>query len=341
MARREMLAASVLMAGLLSAGCGGDIGSGDDQDATSNTCNGSAALCALPYDKVVFAATHNAHTNSTTKVPGLTNQNKHIRDQLADGVRALMIDVGKKSGEIHACHGGCDAVIPGVGVADWGRFGLFLASIKNFLQSNPSETVTLILEITDGATPADIVKELVSAGVDSRVYSKPKTAAWPALKDLGGKLLVFAPKWDGYSCLDAQTSKYIMRYWDHAFENAYSYSSVSDFSKSSACTVDRGNKDGLFTLNHFLTSKDVLIPDIPSTWFIDAVPSPVKQTNGQSLIDHIEACKKSLGRYPNFVAVDWYDEGSYGGKGSLAKLVAWLNTKGSGVGPATVKTSCP
>jgi len=66
----------------------------DQVTATSfGACNGDPALCDRRLDEVVFAGTHNAM--GAAEVDGwlFPNQQRTIRRQLEDGIRALMIDV--------------------------------------------------------------------------------------------------------------------------------------------------------------------------------------------------------------------------------------------------------
>lgn len=56
------------------------------------SCNGSRALCALRYDKAVYAASHNAMASSADDFVGAT-QDPDLVGQLDTGVRALLLDV--------------------------------------------------------------------------------------------------------------------------------------------------------------------------------------------------------------------------------------------------------
>ena len=54
-------------------------------------CNGRAELCDRPLDRVALAATHNS---MSVPLPGWYSamQERPIADQLADGIRGLLID---------------------------------------------------------------------------------------------------------------------------------------------------------------------------------------------------------------------------------------------------------
>jgi hypothetical protein len=306
-----------LRAGSSSSASGRDARA-SDLDATSTskpprepslvTCNGSSDLCDRPYDEVTFAATHNAHAVArslrvasglvSSLAPGGDNQERTIREQLADGVRGLMIDIGRtKSGRLDMCHGGC-------ALLDYGSLASGLSAIQAFLDENPTETVTTMLELTDGVTSADVSQAVRDQGLASYAYVK-EGAAWPTLRALGKRMILFSQQ---------GASDLVMGYWDHAFENPYRYRGFSDFERDTACSVDRGNGAGLFVFNHFLTP----IGALPAGWGFIA--------NGASVGEHVERCTRARGRAPNFVTVDWYDEGSYGG-GTLFTLVRGLNVR--------------
>ena len=260
---------------------------------------------------MTFAATHNAHavaggSSYGTTVPGGDNQAKTIHEQLRAGIRGMMIDLGRSGSTVDMCHGGC-------ALLNYGPFTSGLRAIRRFLDSNPSETVTVMLELTDGVTAADASQVIAQAGLSSYVYVKPAGAAWPTLGALGKKMIFFA---------QGSGSGLVMSYWRHAFENPYSYKDVAAFDAPSACDADRGADSGLFVFNHFLTP----VGSVPVGWGFLA--------NNDSVVTHVDRCRTARGRLPNFVTVDWYNEGSYGGHGSLVNYVKYLNSQNA-AGPAT------
>jgi hypothetical protein len=85
-----------LLATLALAGCGDS----KDQHKTSaaprsrvTSCNGSATLCAKRLDEVLFPGTHNSFAASQEPGWHFANQRYAIPRQLADGIRALLLDV--------------------------------------------------------------------------------------------------------------------------------------------------------------------------------------------------------------------------------------------------------
>jgi hypothetical protein len=57
------------------------------------SCNGSEAACEKPLNEVVFPATHNSYAASDEPGWHFANQRYGIARQLADGIRAFLIDV--------------------------------------------------------------------------------------------------------------------------------------------------------------------------------------------------------------------------------------------------------
>lgn len=87
--RRRGAAAALALAALVLCACGG----GTAARRPAVDCNGSAALCGLRLDEVVFPGTHNSFAASDEPGWYFANQRYGIGRQLDDGIRALLIDV--------------------------------------------------------------------------------------------------------------------------------------------------------------------------------------------------------------------------------------------------------
>src|SRR5690606_38610856 len=125
------------------------------ESASATACNGASELCERRYDEVTFAMTHNAHAvlgaGLGIGAAAATNQTKAVYQQLRDGIRGMMIDVGRHDGEIWLCHGGC-------GISRFVPLSDFLVTVRRFLDANPSETLTLIVEHTDEVGSDDVAE---------------------------------------------------------------------------------------------------------------------------------------------------------------------------------------
>lgn len=255
---------------------------GDATTGEAPGCNGHAALCERRYDEVVYPTTHNSFS---ARDAGFTVFNaNHVRplaDQLQAGVRGLLLDVVIDDGETALCHGPCSfGRLPHIDV---------LGEIADFLAANPREVVTIIYQ--DDAPVADIAADYAALGLESRVYAHAG-GPFPTLAEMiaeGTRLVVTAES-------GGPPPAWFHHVWDLAWDTPYSYKSVDEFS----CGLNRGDQQNpLFLLNHWINS-DL---DLPSQ-------DGAEQVNVYDVL-HGRAveCMQAAGDLPNFVAVDFWEEG--------------------------------
>jgi hypothetical protein len=257
-------------------------------DLPSQRCNGHAALCDRRLDQVVFPATHNAMSNSDDSWLA-PNQTHGIERQLADGVRALLVDTHAWRGGVHLCHGICEI----------GNRPLLAAlrGIAGFLRAHPDEVLVMIIE--DGAGAAETEAVFVESGLASLVYTY-KGGPWPTLRQMiaeGRRVVVTAergrppPAWYHHA-------------WDLIWDTPYSFKNPGDFS----CQLNRGSRDhALFLLNH---------------WLENPLPTQGQSATAnarEALLSRARKCQAESGKLPNFVAVNHY------GVGALFEVVRELN----------------
>jgi hypothetical protein len=183
-ARRRWFAAAGAVAGLVAA-VAVTVGPASATDG-ERACNGHPELCDRPYDEVVSAATHNA-MSSPDIVQVWPEHDGDLRAQLDAGVRALLIDthywtpvaspdqlqaldpllprpvaelVHQASAPLlqirpgtFLCHNHC--AFGGIELVD------ALAMVRAFLQENPDEVVTLIIQ--DAITTEDTAAAMAEA----------------------------------------------------------------------------------------------------------------------------------------------------------------------------------
>ena len=232
-------------------------------------CNGHEELCERPYDEVVQAATHNS-MSSPDVVTIWPEHDGDMRAQLDAGVRALLIDTHYWTSLVSVDQvTGDDSPIP-VSVAEQvvrlagpladARPGTFLChnhcalgaapfvdglrQVREFLDDNPDDVVTLIIQ--DAITPEDTVAVVREAGLEPFLHTHAPGDAWPTLGELidrGERLVVFAeaegppPGWYGNA-------------FDSMRETPYLFLEPEDFS----CEANRGEEDAsLFLMNHWVT----------------------------------------------------------------------------------------
>ena len=252
-------------------------------------CNGLPELCDRGYDEVAYLTTHNAYSTAedgfTTPRP---NQQFSMSRQMTDGVRGLMLDTYEQEGRGYLCHGVC---------GPWGQRPLAdgLEEIRAFLDENPREVITLIIEsyLSESLTE----EAFVESGLIDYVYPHVPGDPWPTLGELidwGTRVVVLTDDWD----VSLDWHLYV---WDYAWETPFTFEQIVDFT----CVENRGTPpDDLFILNHFLTgpfgSMRRKADAVNDFWFLYARAVECwgyESTNPESSI-------------PNFVTVDHYDLGN-------------------------------
>ncbi|KAI9501062.1 PLC-like phosphodiesterase [Coemansia spiralis] len=280
-------------------------------------CNGHAELCSRAYTNVSFACTHNAYSYAPPNDPLVLNQQRTIQQQLDDGIRAFMLDVVRTKQKdtsidsVHLCHESCLLI-------DKGPLIDTLKVVKTFMDQNPTEIITFIIENVSGFTPEELRPSFEQAGLDEYAYTPefaPRSShsgyPWPTLGDMiknNQRLVVFID-----DKADTSVVPYILPEWEHVVEIPYdNVNPVESF----PCSQDRP-RDGiprdLLVLNHFVYNRATIVGkniDSPIS------PSQVKKhgyNTFASLSTHLDTCKQTWSqRVFNFITLDYYDIGDGG-----------------------------
>ena len=290
-------------------------------------CNGSQALCDKRLDQVSFAGAHNAM--SAADVPGwmFPQHERGVSSQLADGIRAFLIDVhyGRPAGtsvvtdldsetvsreKIEEAVGreGVDAALRIRGRfagADLGPRGLYLchgfcelgaqplvpwlSTLAGFLVQHPDEVVALVIE--DYVTPVDLAAEFERAGLADLVYRGAARAPWPMLREL----------------IDTRQRVVVLTEsgrpgvpWIHpAFEvmqeTPYKFRTPAEMS----CAPNRGGTGGtLFQINNWIETAPAPRPS--NAAIVNAY---------DALLARARQCQAERGVRPTILAVDFYRTG--------------------------------
>lgn len=245
-------------------------------------CNGSIDLCSKKYNEVAYLTTHNAF-NSDEDGLLFPNQTYNIASQLNDGVRSLMIDVYDYFGTATAYHS-----MFALGTIPLSNL---FNDIKIFLDNNPNEIVTIILECY--ITANDIEDEINQSGLSNYLYAH--NSGWPTLQNMidnDNRLVIFT------DVDDASSSQSWYHYvWDYAVETHYSVGNINDFT----CDFNRGDPvNDLFIFNHFVT--DAILGYGLYNESNDVNSNPF-------FINRVLDCQTQTNKFPNFITVDYYELG--------------------------------
>ncbi|XP_027078215.1 PI-PLC X domain-containing protein At5g67130 [Coffea arabica] len=264
----------------------------------------TSIINGLPFNKYTWLVTHNSF--SIVDAPSLTgaqritfyNQEDTVTNQLRNGVRGLMLDMYDFEDDIWLCHsfrGQCynfTAFEPAIDT---------LKEVEAFLNENPTEIVTIIIEDYVHA-PKGLTKVFSNAGLDKYWFplsKMPKKGEdWPTVTDMikdNHRLLVFT------SDSSKEATEGIAYQWKHMVENEAGDPGVVPGS----CPNRKESKPlnsksaSLFLQNYFPT-----IPD----------QNQACKEHSVALIDMINTCYKAAGNViPNFLAVNFYMRSDGGG----------------------------
>lgn len=258
----------------------------------------------LPFNRYSWLTTHNSFaqagvrsaTGSLLVTP--MNQNDTVASQLKNGVRGLMLDMYDFNNDIWLCHstgGKCynlTAFQPAINV---------LKDIQAFLEANPSEIVTIFIE-DYVESPQGLTKVFQAAGLKKYwfpVDQMPKNGEdWPTVDDMvknNLRLVVFTSK----SAKEA--SEGIAYEWKYVVENEY-----GDGGMTPGSCPNRAESSPMNTKSRSL----VLVN------FFRGFPnaSASCMDNSASLLSASKGCYEAAGkRWPNFIAVDYYEKSDGGG----------------------------
>jgi hypothetical protein len=302
-----------------------------DAAATSNgACNGHVQLCDRRYTDVAFPGTHNAM--SAADEPGwfIPEQPTGLVGQLQAGVRVLLFDtwygqttdrpgvVATAPGNYdsalaeatrdfgpavvasalrirdavtttptgpvrpYLCHGLCE-----IGATDWEQE---MVRVRAWLDANPREVVSFFIE--DYVTPADTAALFGRAGLLPYVFTPTGGQPWPTLRqmiDSGRRLVVLMENHGGGTAYP-----WLLPGFDWVQDTPFTNPTEADLS----CAPNRGQPSNpLFLVNYWLSNFRTLVSD-------------AKKINAYAVLaPYLARCRQERGRIPNYVAVNFYDQG--------------------------------
>ncbi len=311
-------------------------GAADGSPAVATeACNGYVALCDRSLDDVSLAATHNSMASVTIPTWLFGQQDGTISDQLAFGIRGLLIDsyygasvegrvrtdlesLPKREAAVQEVgapavdaalrirarlargHAGPRAIYLCHGFCELGAITLAsaLGDLRSFLITHPGVVVEIINQ-DEGVTPDDIAQAFDQAGLLDLVYRGP-LGPFPTLRsmiDSGRRLVVLAEN-------DAGTVPWYHLAYEHALqETPFRFTRASALTDpanvAASCRPNRGPASApLFLLNHWIDTTPVPRASLAAT--VNA---------REPLLARAQECQRIRHRLPNLVAVDFFRRG--------------------------------
>lgn len=208
----------------------------------------------------------------------------------------------------HLCHSSCDLL-------DAGTLGTWLSEIKSWMDTHPSDVVTLLLVNADDAQPADLDAHFQSSGIKNYAYTPPSSSTppqqWPTLQTLisaNTRLMVFvAPM----PTPDPEYA-YLMDEFTHIFENDFENEDPDDYScdpdrpSSLSTPQEAAQSNRMFLMNHFLYAVQLFGIQSPNATYAPVTNSQIGQG---SLGVQINKCTTVYRKPPTFVLVDFFNVG--------------------------------
>lgn len=254
-------------------------------------CNGHPELCDKRYDEVVYPTTHNAFNAARSKQRWTyPNQKYDLPRQLADGVKAFMIDVHYYNGPNKKLKAAKPVMVfHSYAILGYRPLEDILDMFTAYMDSHPNEVLTFICQCS--VTPEDFARIVEAHPIFKYVHTQPKDQPWPTLREMvtSGKRFVFlADRTDG-------SQPWYHYQYDYGCENPYSNKKIKKYNCYMKPAADTSKS--LYIFNHFLTGTF-------------ARRTKNRKANSYNvLMGRVKQCQEAVGKRVNFLTVDWYHWG--------------------------------
>jgi hypothetical protein len=333
--RRRPLAAAalatVLVGGAIALFAG--TGAATTDAPRPGPCNGQTELCDRPLTAVALPATHNSMSAPLAGWYSAAHEGP-IAQQLADGVRGLLIDthyadlLGNRRLRTDASNielleratqdGVSEKSVAAalrlrdrLGFAGEGERGMYLChtfcelggtelgsvldDLHDFLVANPGEVVVVVNQ--DYITPEDFAGAVREAGLERYAFSPPEHDRWPTLRRMidSGRRLVLLAENDAGDVAPWYRPAYDALLQETPFAFARASQLTDPAGRAATCGANRGPDSApLFLVNHWVTTDP-----LPRPSDADAV------NDYEPLLARLEECRRVRRHMPNLVAVNF------------------------------------
>ncbi|KAI7870559.1 PLC-like phosphodiesterase [Spinellus fusiger] len=260
-------------------------------------CNGDVSLCSRSYSNVTYLVTHDSYAVGSNIA---ATQTLSITDQLNQGVRGLKFSAVAPSSDpaaIHLCHTLCNLL-------DAGPASKTLDTVAQWLQENPDQVITIMWNNLYDMKATHLAMAYTTSKIAPYIYEHPKDQPWPTLGEMiasGKRVVNFID-----SQADEEAVPWLMDQFSFVFETPYDNRNPDTFK----CVIDRPTSlkvpDGrMYLINHFLYGNlrlgamEVQIPQRDQAAMI----------NSESLRNQTMECIQVFDKIPNFIEVDFYEQG--------------------------------
>ncbi|KAJ5921010.1 PLC-like phosphodiesterase [Penicillium verhagenii] len=302
------------------------VGTGSNSTTTSSTatatntqaCNGYTEFCERKYSNITMVTAHNSPFVKKNNIA--SNQDYDVTIQLDNGIRMVSFEAHYYEDDIYLCHTSCDLL-------NMGTLEAYLTTITKWIKKNPYDIVTVLIVNSDYVTPSNFTAPIKNSGLIDYVYepwSIPMSLDdWPTLSEmiLTGKRAVVFMDYEA----DQSEYPYLLDEFSQMWETPF-----SPVNRSFPCTAQRPvgitekeAKNRMYMANHNLNLEiifddiDILIPDSAEINVTNAV------SGYGSLGVMANNCRSDWDRPPNFLLVDYYNDGNFAG--SVFKVAAEMN----------------
>ncbi len=272
------------------------------------------------YNEVCWLTAHNAFANAADGWV-YAQQRLSLEDQFEYGVRSFMVDLHweiDSSGieRVALCHEGIriKQIASSLGIPSCYTSSAlrvfkyhdpaihFFEHVRKWLDKDPSAIITIHIEshLDEGRASAALSSILEETGLLSFIYEPYMCDYWPTLGELrkiNKRLILFSDN-------PADGSIFV----NHYLETEYNLSRYASCEMREEQRAPSGSQRRLFLLNHFYS-----LSALADYEAVNAV---------NNIINRMEQCYQQQKRLPNFIAVDFVEQGQEGG---ARELISQLN----------------